>query len=385
MPLTQHFYQQVDEGCFKINSYDYNFTWIYKGKLRSRTCYLTSKKQLEANCHYNVQGKWKNELFFVPSKITPVVKSFSLAKWRYEKKHSLTRFIKSHFKSESAAHFYAGLLTGKLDDEQMRKEFTEVGLLHLLAISGFHFGVIIFLLHKCLSWILSRKIELIIVICVMTLYALFIGNTPSLQRAWIFMMIYLGGQLIEKQTTTLNIFGSALFISLLLDPYSVRSVGFQLSFLATGGLLLFYAPIEKCLRFLFPKPSLFTLSKQRCWIQVGYLLTAFFRELFALTLAVNLVLLPLLLYQFHVFYPIGIIFNLFFPFLTAVALALLPFFPIANGYTDLILKLTERSYKPIYIENMEIGWMTISVSLVCLVGICIEERRLFLHQRSLGF
>lgn len=385
MPLTEHAYQQVDEGRFKISSYDYNYTWVYRGKLGARQCTITSKKRLAADCHYHVKGKWKSETFFIANEITPIAKSFSLAKWRHEKKRSITHFLKNHLQSERATNFYAGLLTGKLDDDEMRKEFAEVGLLHLLAISGFHFGVIIFLLHTCLKWILPRKVELILVICLMSFYALFIGNTPSLFRAWIFMMIYLGGQLMEKKSCALNVLGSALFISVLLNPYAVRSIGFQLSFLATGGLLLFYGPVEKGLRWLFPKPMLFTLFKQHPLIQVGYLLTAFFRELFAVTLAVHLVLLPLLLYQFHVLYPIGLIFNIFFPFLTAVALALLPIYPVADTYTHLILKLTERSYTPIYIEDMSIGWMTLSVSLICLGGVCIEERRLFLRRQSLGF
>ncbi len=383
--VTQNFYKKVEEGTFRIQSIHYNYSWIYRGKLGGNNCTISVKEPLNASHHYHVVGSWKSNTSFKPTTLEPIERSFSLANWRYESKQAVIQKIHRLFAHKRSATFIAGLLTGELEDLEMRLAFSDLGLLHLLAISGFHFGILVFLLHHVLSHILPRKIEIVVLMVLMTLYALFIGNTPSLLRAWIFMMVYLGGELLEKKPYALNTLGVALFVALLIDPYSSLTVGFQLSFMATAGLLIFMRPIEQALCYLLPKPTLFEVTRHNYLIQAGYLLTAFFRELAALTLGVNIALLPLLLYHFHTFSPIGLIYNLFFPFLTSVALALLPLFPIADYFTEAILGLTEHSYGALYIEQMPLWLMTSLVTLIGIIGLCIEEWRSFLHRRSLGF
>lgn len=383
--ITQNFYTQPNEGTFKISSVRHEYGWIYRGKLKGYPCSLFSKQPLDASCHYHVTGAWSAKNRFKPDSIERIDKSFSLAKWRYESKRAVVKAVHALFRHERAACFMSGLLTGELEDLQMRLEFTELGLMHLLAISGFHFGVLVFLIHSVIGRFLPRKIECAFLMGLMTFYALFIGSSPSLFRAWIFMMVYLGGEFLEKRPCALNTLGVALLMSLLADPFSALTVGFQLSFMATAGLLLLMRPIEKALRYLLPKPTLYEISHQHFLIQTGYLLTAFFREIAALTLSVNIALLPLLLYHFHVFYPIGLLFNLFFPFFTTVALALLPLYPISDLFTEGILHLTERSYKALYIESMPLWVMVSLITLIGLAALCIEERRLFLRRRSHGF
>ncbi|MCH9609387.1 MAG: hypothetical protein S4CHLAM45_05280 [Chlamydiales bacterium] len=373
LPLIQNGFQKQEEGTFKISSIKHNFSWTYSGKLNHVPCYITTKKPLDGRHHHIVKGKWTTDKTFKAEEISPLMHTFSLAKWRYDSKKRIKQTVQKLFRYQRSATFISALLTGELNDLEMKKEFSQLGLLHLLAISGFHFGLLVFLLHFLLNKILPPKIETIVTALLMTLFALFIGNSPSVQRAWIFMMIYLGGEFLEKKTYALNTLGAALWIGLLLDPFSCLSIGFQLSFLATGGLLLFYRPIDRLLQIFFPKPTLYEASCHSFFWQIGYLFTAFFRELSALTLAVNLTILPLLLYHFHLFHPIGLLFNLFFPFLTAIALSLLPLYPITDLLTHWMLKLTTHNYGGIYIEEMPLWLMVVCVTLIGAVGLTLQE------------
>ena len=69
--------------------------------------------------------------------------------------------------------------------------------------------------------------------------------------------------------------------------------------------------------------------------QYGYMAVAFFRSAGALTLAVNLFALPLTLYYFHKFPAMGLLYNLFFPFLVSVSMLLL----IVGLALDLVLPI----------------------------------------------
>ncbi len=385
LPYLQRIEPQT-EGRFHISSFSHqNYLWRYQGTLGHLPCSINSKERLVANCDYYVEGHWKTERTFKASSFRPIPRSFSLAETRFKLKKRLLSTFKEIGPTEKGASFLTALLTGDLDDMVMRKNFQQVGLSHLLAVSGFHFATLSFGLHLLLRLFLPRKCELVVLMLFMTLYYLFVGYAPSVQRAWIFMLVYLVGKLFEREAYALNTLGAALFISLLISPFSALTLSFQLSFLATGGLLLFYRPIERKLRQLFPKILLRDVIEYPLWWQTGYLCIGALRELFALTLAVHLVVTPLTLFYFHVFFPQSLIYNLFFPFLTSCALFLLPLYPAANLFASWILKLTENPWLPfkgIYVENSPAFLLTLIVSFLCFVGLCIEERRLFLRQRS---
>lgn len=111
------------------------------------------------------------------------------------------------------------------------------------------------------------------------------------------------GIFLDRERTTLNLLGAAVFGMLLWDPYYVYDVSFQLSVGASAGILLFYRPI---LRWMSPFPK---LPK---WVKEGI----------ALSSAAQLLTIPIMLYDFHRF-PVYFIFaNLFVtPFLEWVIIA----------------------------------------------------------------
>lgn len=112
------------------------------------------------------------------------------------------------------------------------------------------------------------------------------GNAPSISRAWIGVMIYLVGLLFSFRPSALNALGVALLTALVIDPLVIIEVGFQLSFGATLGILLFYKLFEEKLQILLPKRPYKELLQMQKLDQWGYLMCAYIRTVLALNGAV---------------------------------------------------------------------------------------------------
>ena len=166
---------------------------------------------------------------------------------------------------------------GRMDDgttESLQKS----GLFHLIAISGAHIAIISLLLYSLLRLLRlprrSADISLIVLLC---FYALLVEGRASVFRAVIMTIVYLGGRLLWKKTNLLNTISFSAFLLLLINPFSLFDIGFQLTFAATLAIILFYPRIVK---FLPPFPGRI-------------------HELLALSLAAQLGVLPLIASSFH--------------------------------------------------------------------------------------
>jgi competence protein ComEC len=285
----------------------------------------------------------------------PIKQSWSWAENRYQWKQQVVGWIHGQFSHETSATFIAGLATGEFHDPIMREQFAYFGLQHLLAISGFHFTLVASLLNFCLRLLGSFKWRLGILLICLSSYCFFLGAQPSILRAWIICLLAFGGELIHKQSASLNALGGALLILMLWNPLFCLDVGFQLSFAVTFAILIFSAPAQLFFCSILTKRSLSHLLKMNPMNQLAYCLLTFFREGMALTLAVNLFALPLTLYYFHQFPLMSLLYNLFFPLLASVSLGLLLIgallFPLPglkaciytfnDWYTFYVLKLTD--------------------------------------------
>ncbi|PJD96120.1 MAG: hypothetical protein CK425_06870 [Parachlamydia sp.] len=253
----------------------------------------------------------------------PIPHSWSLAEWRFQLKRKAVAAIHASIPNERSAHFLAGIVTGEFDDELLSFEFSRFGLQHIMAISGFHFGIIASILGFFLQQGFSQKNQAILLLIFLTLYFLFLGPACSIMRAWITISIYLLGHLLGKRTFGLNSLGIALLILLFFNPLSYRSLAFQFSVLTTAGILLFVPLSLNFLEKIWRKRPLQAVIKMPLLDQHGYTLLSIFRHGIALCLAVNVCAFPLTLYHFHKFPLMSLVYNLFFPFLVSVAVFLL--------------------------------------------------------------
>ena len=157
----------------------------------------------------------------------------------------------------------------------------------------------------------------------LALYFLFLGNAPSILRAFIAISLYLSAQLLRRRTNGLNVLGAALTVELFLDPMVVTQLSFQLSFLCTLALLLFTPLLSELFALLLPRRTPNELREMPLLDKHGYICTTLLRKTLSVTCAVHLFSLPLLLYLFHKFSLLSLLYNLFFPLCVTLSLSLL--------------------------------------------------------------
>ncbi|MCB1181488.1 MAG: ComEC/Rec2 family competence protein [Chlamydiia bacterium] len=406
-----HFWYQIPEqGCVgkatitisSIHSKESLFSkkgWLYRGRIKKLvTDTITLRPRLpytlfiqtdkpQDHSKYEVMATVYHDhgrhLYLKPKvgqSWSPISEQISIAKWRFLSKDWVKKKIHQNISSNKAAIVLAALATGDLNDKVTIKEFRDLGLAHLMAISGFHFSLLAFFFHLFLRLFVPYPFCYFFLLLLLTLYFFFIGASPSIERAYLMITIFLFGQLIARRAYPLNSLGIALMISIARDPLVIFQLGFQFSYLATVALLIFMSPIKKSFEFLIPSRSFNEVIASPIWKRHVFVLLSILRDLLTLDVAVHLVIIPFSLSVFHTFSFSGLLFNLFFPFLMTLSLVLLLFGPflmsINSYYTHLLLTLTE--FKPpllgksIWIKEFPPCFLGIYFLILFLGGILLQ-------------
>lgn len=125
--------------------------------------------------------------------------------------------------------------------EEMPKDFfaslQAVGLLHVIAASGMNITLLAGFLVGFFGLFAKRQYALVLSIFGIFFYALLSGFSPSIVRAAIMGILVFGAQIIGRQSSAFFGLFIAAFIMLFVSPSLIYDIGFQLSFMATFGLI----------------------------------------------------------------------------------------------------------------------------------------------------
>ncbi|OGH58810.1 MAG: hypothetical protein A2725_03610 [Candidatus Magasanikbacteria bacterium RIFCSPHIGHO2_01_FULL_33_34] len=213
---------------------------------------------------------------------------------------------------EPYASFMAGLLygyRGGLGD--LQEHFNRTGITHIVAISGYNISIISIMLITIFVrlWIPRKKAFWIIIFCIF-LFVIFAGASGSVVRAGIMGSIVLLSKYLGRKNRMAN---TIIFTAVLMTIYNpfvlVWDIGFQLSFLATIGLVYLLPILEdKFKKF----PNLFSI-----------------KTLFLSTISAIILTFPLTLYQFGRF-------SIVAPVVNILVLWLIPFIMLF-GFISVLL------------------------------------------------
>lgn len=131
-------------------------------------------------------------------------------------------------------------------NQETKEAYSISGTSHILAVSGLHIGIIFQLIILLLGGKRRSKLTIILSTTIVWAYVIFIGFPASAVRAATMLSIYSMVLLSLRPDPTLNTLALAYIIMVLGNPFNIFDIGFQMSFLAVGSILLFY-PLFFCL------------------------------------------------------------------------------------------------------------------------------------------
>ncbi len=190
------------------------------------------------------------------------------------------------------ASLLAGILLGVDSNipEDTARAFRDSGTAHIIAISGFNITLLAGLFAAIFSRWLGRWRGALLAGVAIALYTFLVGASASVLRAAIMGGLSLLGQQIGRRQQGLNTLAFVAALMTLFNPYILWDVGFQLSFAATLGLMLYATPLQEAFKRLAGR-FLPASHLQQASRLIG--------EYFLFTLAAQVTSLPVVLYHFQ--------------------------------------------------------------------------------------
>ncbi|MCX6268583.1 MAG: ComEC/Rec2 family competence protein [Bacteroidetes bacterium] len=182
----------------------------------------------------------------------------------------------------------SALLLGYVDDLDagLRKEYAATGAMHILSVSGMHVGIIYLFLEFLLGFLnkskAGRMLKAVLLLGFIWFYAMLTGLSPCVLRSAAMLSLPILGKSLSRSPDMYNIMAASMIFILSLDPLLILDVGFQLSYLAVGGIVVLYKPIY----------DLYVTSSwlpDKIW------------SILAVSIAAQIATLPITLFTFHQF------------------------------------------------------------------------------------
>jgi competence protein ComEC len=176
---------------------------------------------------------------------SPIQKGSKLLAMIYKLRLNIVGLLEENISGEDESAIATALLVGyKVDlSEEIKESFASTGAMHVLAVSGLHVGIIFLVFHLLLKPLLKRKetkwLYILLNLFFLWFYAIITGLSPSVLRASaMFSFVIIGRHFRRKPNIYSSLLTSAIFI-LMVNPFLITQVGFQLSYAAVFGIVFF--------------------------------------------------------------------------------------------------------------------------------------------------
>lgn len=229
------------------------------------------------------------------------------AQWVIDARQYFIAKLDRAFSNPASNAFAKSLLFGIKTEmsSSLKTAYQQLGILHIIAISGMHLDILFKLLEKCTRWlpnkIWARWTKLITLLLLVWSYTLIAHAGPSVVRASLFFSTILIGRFFHQNLFSLNTISIGIMLVLLYNSQIITGIGLQLSYAAVVGIHFFYKPLLQ----LVPMDNPFL---QIAWSNL------------AISIAAQLTTLPIVLYYFHTSSSLSIIGNFLFVPLSSILL-----------------------------------------------------------------
>lgn len=192
---------------------------------------------------------------------------------------------------ENSASLLKGILLGDCTDisSDVKENFKECNLSHMLAVSGAHLSYLIIGINMILNKkVFGKRASKIITIFGIIIFMNITNMSPSIERAGISSIICIIASLIHRKPDAINAVAIAMLCTVIKNPLSTLNVGMQLSYAGTLSLLMFANGREK--------------NNSREIIEnseKGKNIKKYLVESIKVTLCANILIMPLTIYKFN--------------------------------------------------------------------------------------
>lgn len=305
------------------------------------------KNYLEKKYIYHQLTLNENELFEVNSNTTTLLGYADAIRSHINKK--LKPF---EFNPDELAIINALLLGQRQDiSEAVYNSYANAGVIHILAVSGLHVGIILLIFNFVLKPLEQLKhgklIKTVLLVALLWSFALIAGLSASVTRAVTMFSILAIAINLKRPTNTYNTLAISMFVILLFKPLFIFDVGFQLSYLAVFAIVSI-------------DPHLYKLWQPKYWLtdKLWHTLT--------ITISAQFGILPLSLYYFHQFPGLFFVSNLI----------IVPGLGILLGLGIILILLAVLNILPPFFADF-FGWI---ISLMNTVVDWVAQQESFLFQ-----
>jgi len=173
----------------------------------------------------------------------------------------------------------SGLLVGNKESlgEENLEMFRRAGVSHIIVLSGFNIAIVAVMIMT-FAYFLPHHLKFLLATTAVILFSVMVGFEATVARATIMVLIAIGGKYIGRSYDALRALFVAGFLMITINPFIVLfDVSFQLSFMATLGLILIYPVLEE---YFYRMPKMFGL-----------------REIILSTIAVEILVIPFILFK----------------------------------------------------------------------------------------
>ncbi len=214
----------------------------------------------------------------------------------------------------------------------VRDALLKSGTVHIIAISGLHIGIVAFIMLVMLKALrISKKPRYILATILLVIYCVLTGANAPVIRATIMAIVLLFSYFLKRDADIYNSLFFAALIILIINPWQLFEVSFQLSFLSVLSIVW----LQPKIKVMFPE-GLYKIA----WLR-------FLILLFCVSAAASLGLLPIVAYYFKIITPITILANMIIvPYMSII---------VACGFALGLIGLFAPVLAPIFAASCEVS------------------------------
>lgn len=269
--------------------------------------------------------------------------------------------IRNTFPKETSA-LAAALIFGErnLFNTEMERSYQKIGIVHLLAISGLHVGLLTGMLYFiCIRVGLTKEKTEILLMAFLPVYTVITGLAPPVVRAAVMLIMLIGSRRFAVRMTPLDAVSAAFMVMAFFQPNIIFDTGFQLSFAVSFSLVISAPAILKAFTSLIRQTAAASFIAQVSSLPI---VLASFYEVSAISIFANLLFVPLFSF---VLLPLLLISYILLLLLSTLPSPYLYFLEqLVHHVNFLAMKLSELPMSTIIIGKLEPIFLVVQIILI---------------------